>query len=416
MALRTKGETAEEIEGLARTMLEQGPARATRPSRSSTPAAPAVIGSGTFNISTVAAIVVAGAGVPVAKHGNRAASSTAARPICWRRSASDRPRARRGSSGAWPRPASGSCSRRTFHPAMAHAAPVRRELRVPDGLQLPRPADEPRHGRTRRSSGSPTSGCCRSWRRSSPAAASRAKLFRGEDGLDELTTTGLSTVYDVKGGTVRETPPGSGDARPRASASHDDLAGGDAARPRGIARPDPGRRETGPRRDVVLLNAGAALEVAGFAATLEEGMATAAARSTRVPPRRRSTAGSRSRPRSARPVASAADDPVRPRHPRADRGRPHRDRPVRPDVRPALVGRPARRQPVPRVRELALPLHRRRSRDARSHRTRRGEARRAVHPAPGGVRARLHARARRACPTTWSRASRASPRSGGSAC
>src|SRR5207302_5127765 len=103
----------------------------------------------------------------------------------------------------------------------------------------------------------------------------RAKLFRGEDGLDELTTTGISTVYDVRDGAVREThldPTSLG--IPRASA--DDLKGGDAAESAEIAR-SVLAGEKGPRRDVVTLNAGAALEVAGAAARLEEGTAMAAA-------------------------------------------------------------------------------------------------------------------------------------------
>jgi anthranilate phosphoribosyltransferase len=101
-----------------------------------------------------------------------------------------------------------------------------------------------------------------------------AKLFRGEDGLDELTTTGMSTVYDVRDGSVRETaldPSKVGLAR----AKPEDLAGGDAATSAAIARAILAG-ESGPKRDVVLLNAGAAFEVAGFAGSLEEGMATAA--------------------------------------------------------------------------------------------------------------------------------------------
>jgi anthranilate phosphoribosyltransferase len=95
----------------------------------------------------------------------------------------------------------------------------------------------------------------------------RAMLFRGVDGLDELTTTDLSAVYDVKDGTVREThlDPGKhglGRVKP------EDLAGGNAPYNAAIARRILDG-EPGPQRDVVLLNAGAALKVAGFASTLD---------------------------------------------------------------------------------------------------------------------------------------------------
>jgi anthranilate phosphoribosyltransferase len=98
----------------------------------------------------------------------------------------------------------------------------------------------------------------------------RAKLFRGEDGLDELTTTGISTVYDVGGGEVREThldPAELGLAR----ASVADLQGGDPVVAAGIVRSILSG-EPGPRRDVVVLNAGATLEVAGAADSLPEAM------------------------------------------------------------------------------------------------------------------------------------------------
>jgi anthranilate phosphoribosyltransferase len=103
----------------------------------------------------------------------------------------------------------------------------------------------------------------------------RAKLFRGEDGLDELTTTGPSVLLDVRDGGVvqsRLDPTDHGIQR----ASPDDLRGGDPAEAaRGARAVLDG--EPGPKRDVVLLNAGAALEVAGAAADLEEGIVLAAA-------------------------------------------------------------------------------------------------------------------------------------------
>jgi anthranilate phosphoribosyltransferase len=272
MALRTKGETVDELDGLARTMLTFAtPVAAPEP----------VIDtcgtggdrSGTFNISTIAAIVVAGAGVPVAKHGNRAASSHCgsadlleALGVTIDLDASGVERCLHEVGIAFmfaPR----------FHPAMGHAAPVRRELRVPTAFNFLGPLSNPARPYAQ------VVGV--SDERMLPLMAEvlarrgvRAKLFRGEDGLDELTTTGISAVYDVKNGSVREThldPTAVG--LPRAKPA--DLAGGDAAGSAAIARAIIDG-ERGPRRDVVLLNAGAALEVAGFAADLPEAMATAA--------------------------------------------------------------------------------------------------------------------------------------------
>src|SRR6476619_4142779 len=262
LALRTKGETVDEIDGLARTMLEFAtPVKAPEP----------VIDtcgtggdrSGTFNISTVSALVVAGAGVPVAKHGNRAASSHCVKidldPTGVERCLAD--------AGI------GFMFAATFHPAMGNAGPVRRELRVPTVFNFLGPLTNP---------ASPHAQVVGvSDERMLPLMAevlarrgSRAKLFRGEDGLDELTTTGISTVFDVKDGSLRERhldPRSVGLSHARPS----DLSGGNPAESADLARRILSG-ETGPRRDVVLLNAGAALEVAGFAADLAEGMATAA--------------------------------------------------------------------------------------------------------------------------------------------
>jgi anthranilate phosphoribosyltransferase len=102
----------------------------------------------------------------------------------------------------------------------------------------------------------------------------RAVVFRGQDGLDELTTTGPSTVFQVHDGSATETvldPATLGFDR----ATVDDLRGGDADASATIVRTLLAG-DTGPRRDVVLLNAGATLEVAGRAASLEEGIALAA--------------------------------------------------------------------------------------------------------------------------------------------
>ncbi|HEY7668860.1 MAG TPA: anthranilate phosphoribosyltransferase [Actinomycetota bacterium] len=272
MALRTKGETVDELDGLARTALEFA-----------TPVDAGddvidIVGTGgdrsyTFNISTVSAIVVAGAGVPVAKHGNRAATSH-----CGSADVLEALGVRIDLDGA----GVARCVREAgigfmfapvFHTAAAHAGPVRRELRVPSIFNFLGPLTNPA-----RPAGSAI-GC--SDPHMLPLIAEvlarrgvRAKVFRGEDGLDELTTTGISTVLDVRDGQVRERhldPATVGLAR----ATVEDLRGGEAAEGAAIARAILAG-EPGPRRDVVLLNAAAALEVAGRAVDLAAGLPMAA--------------------------------------------------------------------------------------------------------------------------------------------
>jgi anthranilate phosphoribosyltransferase len=273
MALRTKGETVDEIEGLARTMLELA-----------TPVEPPVpvvdvVGtggdrSGTFNISTVSAIVVAGAGVPVAKHGNRAASSECGSADVLEALGVRIDLDAAGVVRSLTQAGIAFLFAPVFHPAMAHAGPVRRELRVPTVFNFLGPLSNPARPFAQAVGVSDA--------RMLPLMAEvlarrgvRAKLFRGQDGLDELTTTGISIVYDVREGEMRETHLDP-EALGLALAGLDDLRGGDPREGADIARSVlAGQR--GPKRDVVLLNAGAALEVAGAAATLDEGVRIAAA-------------------------------------------------------------------------------------------------------------------------------------------
>ncbi|MGH2596330.1 MAG: anthranilate phosphoribosyltransferase [Actinomycetota bacterium] len=273
MALRTKGETVDELEGLARTALGfASPVHA---------AAPVVDTcgtggdrSGTFNISTVAAIVVAGAGVPVAKHGNRAASSHCGSADLLEALGVKIDLDAAGVERCLGEVGIGFMFAPVFHPSAAHAGPVRRELRVPTVFNFLGPLTNPAKPFAQ------VVGV--SDERMLPLVAEvlarrgiRAKVFRGEDGLDELTTTGISTVFDVRDGDLREghlDPASLGLAR----ATLDDLRGGDAAEAATIAREVLGAG-SGARRDVVILNAGAALEVAGHSKDLADGIAAAAA-------------------------------------------------------------------------------------------------------------------------------------------
>jgi anthranilate phosphoribosyltransferase len=272
MALRTKGETVDELEGFARAMLDRARAVETNEPVVDT-CGTGGDRSGTFNISTVAAIVTAACGVRVAKHGNRAASSQC------------------GSAdlleGLGVRidldPDSVSrCLKEAgiafmfapmFHPATAYVVGIRRELRVPTLFNFLGPLTNPARPAAQVVGVSDP--------RMLPLVAqvlarrdARAMVFRGEDGLDELTTAALSTVYETRNGDVRERMLDPSDLG-LAKATDDDLRGGDVETNAAIAR-DVLRGVGGPRRDVVLLNAAAALDVAGSVASLEAGIARAA--------------------------------------------------------------------------------------------------------------------------------------------
>jgi anthranilate phosphoribosyltransferase len=272
MALRTKGETVDELDGLARTALSFAkPVHAPAPVVDT--CGTGGDRSGTFNISTIAAIVVAGAGVPVAKHGNRAASS-----LCGSADLLEMLGVRidLGSEGVercLVEAGIGFMFAPVFHPAAGHAAPIRRELRVPTVFNFLGPLTNPARPAAQVVGVSDP--------RMLPLVAQvlarrgvRAKVFRGEDGLDELTTTGPSRVHETREGGVHERtldPVAFGLAR----AGADDLKGGDVETNADIARRVLAG-EQGARRDIVLLNAAAALEVAGRVTSIEEGLALAA--------------------------------------------------------------------------------------------------------------------------------------------
>jgi anthranilate phosphoribosyltransferase len=271
MALRTKGETVDEIEGLSRTALEMA-----KPVR---PPSPVVdtCGTGgdrseTFNISTLAAIVVAGAGAPVAKHGNRAASSRCGSADLLEALGVKIDLGPAGVERCLAEAGIAFMFAPVFHPGAAHAAPVRRELRVPTAFNFLGPLTNPARP-VAQVVGVSDPRMLELVANVLARRGIRAKVFRGRDGLDELTVTGPSTVYEASNGEVRQwelDPDDLGFTR----AAPTDLKGGDVDANAAIA----GRLlegEPGPKREVVVLNAGAALEVAGRAADLKEGIALA---------------------------------------------------------------------------------------------------------------------------------------------
>src|SRR5215510_4763111 len=224
MALRTKGESVEEIEGLADTMLAFAE-RVDAPVPVVDTCGTGGDRSGTFNISTVAAIVVAGAGAPVAKHGNRAASSQCGSADVLEALGVRIDLDPAGVQRCLSQAGIAFLFAPVFHPAMGHAGPVRRELRVPTVFNFLGPLTNPARPFAQVVGVSDV--------RMLPLLAEvlarrgiRARLFRSSDGLDELTTTGPSVVYDVADGDLRESmldPADHGLARSEVG----DLRGGD---------------------------------------------------------------------------------------------------------------------------------------------------------------------------------------------
>ena len=255
VALRAKGETAAEVAGLVEVMLAEA-APVTVAGRVVDTCGTGGDRSNTVNLSTMAALVVAGAGVPVVKHGNRAASSACG--------SADLLEAL-GVVVDLPPDAVGPCVEQVgiafcfapvFHPGMRHAAVARRDLGVPTVFNVLGPLTNPARPAAQ-AVGVADARLAPVMARVLAARGVDALVFRGDDGLDELTTTGPSTVWIVVEGAVREEsfdPASIGVPRADLAA----LRGGDAAYNAGVARALLAG-EAGPVRDAVLLNAAAAL-------------------------------------------------------------------------------------------------------------------------------------------------------------
>jgi anthranilate phosphoribosyltransferase len=255
IALRAKGETPEEVAGFVETMLEFS-APVSVPVRVVDTCGTGGDRAHTVNISTMAALVVAGAGAPVAKHGNRAASSA-----CGSADVLEALGVRVDLPAATVAPCLTEagiafCFAPVFHPAMRHTAVPRRDLGVPTVFNILGPLTNP----TRPAAQAVGVSDARLAPVMAGVLAARgadALVFRGDDGLDELTTTGPSTVWTVSGGSVVTSsfdPLSLGVVR----ASLEDLRGGDAALNAGVVR-DLLAGKPGAVRDAVLLNAAAAL-------------------------------------------------------------------------------------------------------------------------------------------------------------
>ncbi|HEU4669035.1 MAG TPA: anthranilate phosphoribosyltransferase [Arthrobacter sp.] len=255
VALSSKGETVEELSGLVETMLAHA-----RPVTISGEKLD-IVGTGgdqlnTVNISTMAALVAAGAGAKVVKHGNRAASSSSGsadvlEALGVRLDLTVEEVARNAEEAGIT-----FCFAQVFHPSFRHTAVPRRELAIPTAFNFLGPLTNPANVQA--------SAVGVANAKMAPLVAgvlaqrgSRGLVFRGDDGLDELTTTGPSTVWEIRDGRVTELTFSPQDLGiPLATV--DQLRGGNAEVNAAVVRDVLAGRE-GPARDAVLVNAAAGL-------------------------------------------------------------------------------------------------------------------------------------------------------------
>jgi len=279
IALRAKGETVDEITGCARAMRRA----ATRVE----PSSPDLIdtcgtggdGAGTFNISTTTALIVAGAGLRVAKHGNRSVSSKSGSADVLKALGVNLELTPDQVAACIDEVGIGFLFAPRLHPAMKHAIGPRRELGVRTIFNILGPLTNPANVQVQLL-GVYEPALTEVLARVLQELGSRAAyVVHGHGGLDELTTTGPNRISrfgvgDHADEVITET------LDPRdlglGLASQDDLRGGEPEENAQITRAILSGTDQGPRRDVVLLNAGAALLVGGRASTLAEGIAKVA--------------------------------------------------------------------------------------------------------------------------------------------
>jgi anthranilate phosphoribosyltransferase len=274
VALRAKGETSGELAALVRTMLrfaervdlgESGPLVDTCGTGGDR--------AGTVNVSTMAALIAAGAGARVAKHGNRAASSDCGSADVLEALGVVIDLGPAGVARCIGEAGIGFCFAPRFHPAMRFAAPARKELGVATTFNFLGPLANPARA-TRQAVGVADPAMAEAMTAAlADLGAEHVLVFYGHDGLDELTTTTTSTVLEAREGSLRvfDVDPtdfgiemvgrgalAGGDAASNAATVHQVLAG-----------------KPGPVRDIVTLNAAAALVVAGLADDLGTGVEAA---------------------------------------------------------------------------------------------------------------------------------------------
>jgi anthranilate phosphoribosyltransferase len=275
VALRTKGESVGEIVSVARALRARAASARCSDPRTVDTCGTGGDGIGTFNISTTAAFVVAGAGVPVAKHGNRAATSASGSFDVLEALGVRIDLPVEVGATILAEVGIGVFFARTAHPAMRHIADVRKELGIRTLMNCLGPLLNP-VGAPNQLVGVYSEDLVLPLAQAlGQLGAVRALVVHGSDGLDELTTTGPSTAALLADGEVRSLTIDPTDYG-LALAKPESLQGGDPAQNAEILRAVLSG-EAGPRRDIVLLNAAAAIWASGAAPDLTEGMRRARA-------------------------------------------------------------------------------------------------------------------------------------------
>ena len=272
VALKAKGETESELTGLVRTMRRfsekvevDGDVLDTCGTGGDR--------SGTFNVSTAAALVCAGAGVRVAKHGNRAASSRCGSADVFEALGVRIDLPAEGVARCIEEAGMGFCFAPVFHPALRHAAPTRAELGIATIFNFVGPLANPA-GATCQTLGVADDAKLEMMVATLARLGSKRVIaFRGSDGLDELTLAGPSRVVELKEGQTTEwtVDPSDLGLEP---ATAEDLAGGDAVDNAAAIR-SVLAGNAGPARDVVVLNAAAGLLAADRVQDLSAGLEAA---------------------------------------------------------------------------------------------------------------------------------------------
>jgi anthranilate phosphoribosyltransferase len=278
VALRAKGETVVELEGMLHAVRSAGMRVDLKPELARR--AIDIVGTGgdnsnTVNVSTMSALVVAGAGVPVCKHGNRAASSKCGAADLLEEAGVAIELDPHGVEACVVETGFGFCLAAKFHPAFRYTGPSRREIGVPTAFNLLGPMANPAPianmlvGVAMPNMMAAMTGAL------STRGVTSAWVVHGHGGLDELAVSGPNTVFELKDGTVTQFEINAKEFG-IASSTLEDVRGGDAAENLAIMK-DLFAGKTGAVRDIVTFNAGCALYVSGVAGDIMDGIERARA-------------------------------------------------------------------------------------------------------------------------------------------